>query len=181
MIMSVLNRSFLQRRTARLISEQKSSRKTVGYEEAKKIGVLFTQSDRKKYMAVRNLIKSFKNDGKEVEVLCFLNKGGENFDFLYDYITSDDVGLWGKMQSSAALKFSKLNFDYLFYLDLKGNLYLDNVMAMTKASCRIGFYKKKSDGLLDLMIHINGNTAIEEAIEQVLYYTKKLGIDGDKV
>ena len=179
--MSVINKSFLQRRTARLLSEQESSRKTVSYDKAKKIGVLFTQSDRNKYLAVRNLIKSFKNDGKEVEVLCFLNKGGENYDFLYDYITSNDVGLWGKMQSSSALKFSKLDFDYLFYLDLKGNLYLENVMAMTKASCRIGFYKKKNDSLLDLMININGKTAIEDAIEQVLYYTKKLGSDGDKV
>ena len=179
--MSVLNKTFLQRRTARLLSQQQSTGKMVRFQEAKKIGILFSQKDRKKYTAIKNLIKEFKIDGKEVEVLCYLEKGGENFDFLFDYITSNDVGLWGKMQSAAALKFSNMTFDYLFYLDLKANLYLENVLAMTKASCRIGFFKKKNDGLLDLMININGKPTIEEAIEQVLYYTKKLGADGDKV
>jgi hypothetical protein len=179
--MSVINRSFLQRRTERLLSENPSIGNTVGYAGAKKIGILFTQSDRNKYMAIRNLIKQLKNDNKQVEVLCFLEKGGENFDFLYDYITSSDVGLLGRMQSPSATKFSQTTFDYLFYLDLKENVYLENVLAMTKASCRIGFYNKNKDGLLDLMINTNSDSDIEEAVQMILYYTKKLGSDGNKI
>ena len=100
----------------RLIAENQSVGAAVSYADAKSIGILFTQSDRTKYMAVRSLIKQFKNDGKQVEVLCYLEKGGENYDFLYDYITSSDVGMWGKMQSQAALKFSKLTFDSEFII-----------------------------------------------------------------
>ena len=115
---------------------------------------------------------------KKVEVLCFLEKGGGNYDFRYDYITSSDVGFWGKMQSQAAQKFSEHQFDYLFYLDLKKNLYLENVLAMSQAGCRIGFYKKNNDNLLDLMIQVNGKSSIDTAIDQIMYYTRKLGNNG---
>jgi len=173
--MTVINRSLLQKRTARLISENQSARRTVSYAKVNTIGILFTQQSREKYQAVRDLVKQLKSDGKQVEVLCYLEKGGENYDFRYDYITSSDVGLWGKMQSTSALNFAQKNFDYLFYLDLDENLYLENVLAMSKANCRIGFFKRNNDSLLDLMLTVNGKTSINEAIDQVLFYTRKLG------
>ncbi len=176
--MAVIYKNLLQKRTERLQSENQSSRNTVSYVDAQTIGVLFTQSTRENYQAIRDLVKQFKNDGKQVEVLCYLEKGGENYDFLYDYITSNDVGLWGKMQSSSALKFARHTFDYLFYLDLKENMYLENVLAMSKASCRIGFYKRNNDDLLDLMLNVNGRLSIEAAMDQILFYTRKLGGDG---
>jgi len=177
--MAVINKSLLQKRTERLLSENKSTRNTVNYANAQTIGILFTQSTRNKYHAIRSLIKQFKNDGKQVEVLCYLKKGGENYDFLYDYITSNDIGLLGKMQSSSAIKFAQQIFDYLFYLDLKENMYLENVLAMSKAGCRIGFYKRNNDDLLDLMINVNGMSPIGEAIDQILFYTRKLGSHGN--
>jgi len=173
--MAVLHKSLLKRRTAKLLAENKSSGRAVDYQTARTIGILFTQTDRKKYQAIRNLVKQFNSDEKKVEVLCYLEKGGENYDFRYDYITSDDVGLWGKMESSSATKFSEHRFDYLFYLDLKKNLYLENVLARSKAGCRIGFFNNNNDNLLDLMIQVNGNTPMEAAIDQIMYYTRKLG------
>ncbi|GJM29246.1 MAG: hypothetical protein DHS20C17_18810 [Cyclobacteriaceae bacterium] len=176
--MAVFNKSLLRRNTAKLLTENQSSGNTVDYPNARAIGILFTQTDRIKYQAIRNLVRQFKSDEKNVEVLCFLEKGGENYDFRYDYITSSDVGFWGNMQSSSALKFAGHRFDYLFYLDLKKNLYLENVMAMSNASCRIGFYKKQNDNLLDLMIQVKGGASIENAIDQIMYYTRKLGTNG---
>ena len=162
-----------------MLTENKSSGNTVCYAEAKSIGILFTQSDRKKYDAIKDLVKRFKNDDKRVAVLCYLEKGGENYDFRYDYITSHDVGLWGRMQSPSALKFAEIGFDYLYYLDLKSNIYLENVMAMCKSRCRIGFYHKENNKLLDLMIQVNSTATIESAIDQILFYTMKLGSNGN--
>jgi hypothetical protein len=177
--MALLNKSLLQKRTARLLTENKSSGNTVSYADARSIGILFTQSDRKKYQAIRDLVKRFKNDDKHVEVLCYLEKGGENYDFRYDYITSKDVGLWGKMQSPSALKFAEIGFDYLYYLDLNSNIYLENIMAMCKSCCRIGFYNKENNGLLDLMIQVSNTSTMESAIDQILFYTMKLGSNGN--
>ena len=177
--MALINRSFLRKRTERLLRENKSSGNTLSYQNAKAIGILFTQTDRNKYEAIKNLVKRFKNDEKQVEVLCYLEKGGENYDFRYDYITSKDVGMWGKMQAPSALKFAENRFDYLYYLDLKRNIYLENVLAMCKASCRIGFYQKSNDGMLDLMVQVKGKSSYEAAIEQILFYTMKLGINGN--
>ena len=72
--MAVINKRLLQKRTERLLSEHKSTRNTVSYANAQTIGILFTQSTRNKYHAIRSLIKQFKNDGKQVEVLCYLKK-----------------------------------------------------------------------------------------------------------
>jgi hypothetical protein len=49
---------------------------------------------------------------------------------------------------------------------------------MSKASCRIGFYQKNKDDLLDLMLNVNGQPSMGEAIDQILFYSKKLGSDG---
>jgi len=174
----LINKSLLQKRTERLLTENQSTGNTLCYADAKIIGILFTQSDRSKYQAIRDLAKQFKNDNKQVEVLCFLEKGGENFDFRYDYITRKDVGLWGKMQSPSALKFAEISFDYLYYLDLESNIYLQNVMAMCKSGCRIGFYNQENNGLLDLMIQVNGKSTMKTAIDQILFYTMKLGGNG---
>jgi len=58
-------------------------------------------------------------------------------------------------------------------------MYLENVLAMSKAGCRIGFYKRDNDDLLDLMINVNGMSPIGEAIDQILFYTRKLGSHGN--
>lgn len=174
----MINKTLLQKRTERLLTENQSSGNTLSYKDASNIGILFTQTTREKYHAIRNMAKQFKNDGKRVEVLCYLEKGGENYDFLYDYITSKDIGMWGKMQSTAANKFAEIGFDYLYYLDFDQNIYLENVLAMCKASCRIGFYRKNNPGLLDLMVQVNSKSSFETAIEQILFYTMKLGSNG---
>ena len=177
--MALINKSLLQKRTERLLTRYQSTGNTLCYADAKTIGILFTQSDRVKYQAIWNLAKQFKKDNKQVEVLCFLEKGGENYDFRYDYITSKDVGMWGKIQAPSALKFAEISFDYLYYLDLKSNIYLQNVMAMCKSRCRIGFYNKENNGLLDLMIQVNGKSTMKSAIDQILFYTMKLGSNGN--
>ena len=177
--MTVLNKNILISRTQKIAAQNQSDRCTIGYQKANRIGILFSQTDRSKFEAVRFLDKNLKKDGKKVDVLCFLEKNGENYDFLYNYITSKDVSMWGKMHSGAALTFAQQPFDYLFYLDIKGNIYLQNILAMSKAKCRIGFYEKSNDDLLELMLSIQqNNPQIKEGIEQIFFYTKKLGSNG---
>ena len=97
------------------------------------------------------------------------------------FTTISPVRMWecgGKMQSPAANKFAEIKFDYLFYLDLDKNIYLENVLAMCTASCRIGFYRKNNHGLLDLMVQVNGKSNYETAIDQIMFYTMKLGSNG---
>lgn len=179
--MTVINRKLLEQRTIKLAVENETVRETVGYEQAERVGILFSQSDRPKYEAVRRLAKQLKKDGKKVDVLCYLGKGGENFDFLYNYITRKDVSLWGKMHSGAAITFAQQPFDYLFYLDIKSNIYLQNILAMSKAKCRIGVHLKEPevDKFLELMLSIKDNQVYSEIVDQIFYYTKKLGCNGN--
>ncbi len=176
--MTVLNKKLLVQRTEKLAGKNRAVRETVGYQEATKVGILFSQTDRRKFQAIRNLAKQLKKDGKKVDVLCYLGKDGENFDFLYDYITSKDVSILGKIDSHDAISFAEEHFDYLLYLDVEQNIYLQNILAMSKAKCRIGLFEVNRKELLELMINLNGEPAIEEVIDQIFYYTKKLGRNG---
>lgn len=176
--MTVLNKKLLEQRTEKLAQANEAIRETVGYFKAQNVGILFSQIDRPKYEAVRNLAKQLKKDGKTVDVLCYLSKNGENYDFLYNYITSKDVSMLGKMHSGAAITFAQQPFDYLFYLDLKGNIYLENILAMSQAKCRIGVYEKNKDKLFELMLNVTGKPMINEVIDQIFYYAKKLGCNG---
>ncbi|MDH3711308.1 MAG: hypothetical protein OER04_15540 [Cyclobacteriaceae bacterium] len=179
--MTVINRKLLEQRTIKLAVENNTVRETVDYKQAKRIGILFSQLDRPKYEAVRNLAKQLKKDGKNVDVLCYLGKNGENFDFLYNYITSKDVSILGKMHSGAAITFAQQPFDYLFYLDVKRNIYLQNILAMSKAKCRIGVHVKdpEVDKFLELMLSFKENQVYSEVVDQIFYYTKKLGCNGN--
>ena len=176
--MTVLNKNILIQRTQKLAAQNSGDRCTVGYDQAERVGILFSQTDRNKFQAVRSLDKNLKKDGKKVEVLCYLEKDGENFDFLYNYITSKDVSMWGKMHSGAAITFAQQPFDYLFYLDLQVNIYLQNILAMSKAKCRIGFFEKSNNDLLELMLSMQNNPQMQESIDQIFFYTKKLGSNG---
>jgi len=173
--MSAVAEKLLRLRTNKLLKANRSKRETVSYEEVKEIGILFTIVDRDKHNAIKKLAKQFKEDGKKVEVLGFLGKGKENYDFLYNYISSADISALGKMTSGSAITFAQRNFDYLFYVDLHPNIYLENILAMSKAKCRVGIYEKNKNDFFDFMLNISREKKISALIDQMYFYTKKLG------
>ncbi|MGI9541870.1 MAG: DUF6913 domain-containing protein [Cyclobacteriaceae bacterium] len=173
--MSAVAEKLLKLRTSKLLKSNRSKRETVNYDAVNEIGILFTIVDREKHNAIKQLAKQFKADGKQVEVLCFLGKGKENYDFLYNYISSTDISALGKMNSGSAITFAKKNFDYLFYVDLHSNIYLENILAMSNAKCRVGIFEEKKDAFFELMLNINRDKKISQLVDQMYYYTKKLG------
>jgi len=136
------------------------------------MGIVFTVEDRSKHDRVKEFIKKLETEGKSVKVLAFLPEKKENFEFLFDYFTSKDISFWGNLTSHDALTFSNLPLDFLYCLDEEPNAMVLNLLARSKAKCRIGKYKGGNEIFFELMIE--GKNDVKSLIEAELRYTREL-------
>lgn len=168
----MFKRSFLKMRIKSQLKKNKTARVSTPFHTSKSIGILFTVEDRKKHDDIKNMIKKLETEGKQVKVLCFLPKKKENYEFLFNYFTSDNLNFWGKIESSDVEKFMTENFDFLFNPDTKPNKLIQYILAASKAKCRVGKASENELQLFELMIQPNGNAP--SLIEDMYKYTHQL-------
>ena len=164
--------SFLKMRTTSALKSNGSKRASTPYKHAENFGIIFSVEDKSKHDLIKDLIKRLETDGKKVKVLEFLPKKKENYEFLFDYFTIDDLSFWGNITSEDAVKFSNTPFDYLFYIDSQSNPLVLNLLARSKAHCRVGRFEESESPYFELMIEDNGNT--KSLIDNVYKYTRQL-------
>lgn len=164
--------SFLKMRTNAALRKNGSARASTPYKQAHSVGIIFSVEDRQKHDYIKDLIKRFELDGKSVQVLEFLPKKKENYEFLFDFFTIEDLSFWGNITSERAVKFSNTAFDYLFYIDSQSNPLVLNLLARSKAHCRVGRYNENESPYFEMMIEENGNT--KSLIDNIYKYTRQL-------
>jgi hypothetical protein len=164
--------SFLKMRTSSALRKANAQRASTAYKHAQNIGIIFSVEDKQKHDNIKDLVKKLEVDGKKVTVLEFLPKKKENYEFLFDFFTLDDLSFWGNITSEKAVKFSNTPFDYLFYIDSQLNPLVLNLLARSKAHCRIGKYSESESPYFEMMIEDNGNT--KSLIDNVYKYTRQL-------
>jgi hypothetical protein len=148
--------SLLKRRTRIALRKNKTERGSVSYAKVKSVGIVYTVEDRKKHDDIKDLARRLEQDGKKVQVITFLPKKKENFEFLHDFFTLNDYSFWGKLRSAAATRFADTSFDILFCIDTEPNPMVANLLALSKARCRIGKFREEDQPLFELMIGQNG-------------------------
>lgn len=163
---------FLKLRTASALKNNKNLRASVPYTQAKQIGIIFSVEDKQKHDDIKELIKNLEQDGKKVQVLEFLPRKKENYEFLFDFFTIQDLSFWGNINSTPAEKFSEIPFDYLFYIDRESNPLILNLLARSKARCRVGKFAENESPYYEMMIEQNGT--IRGLIDSMYKYTKQL-------
>jgi hypothetical protein len=164
--------SFLKMRTSSALRKSSIKRASTSYKHAENIGIIFSVEDRQKHDYIKDLIKKLEQDGKRVQVLEFLPKKKENYEFLFDFFTVEELSFWGNITSEKAVRFSNTAFDYLFYIDSQSNPLVLNLLARSKAHCRIGKFSEADSPYFELMIEDNGNT--KSLIDNVYKYTRQL-------
>ncbi|GAA0894071.1 hypothetical protein GCM10009122_37510 [Fulvivirga kasyanovii] len=170
----MLSKKILSYKTKALVKKSKVARNSVSYEQAKSIGIVFTIDDLAKHETIKQLVRRLEKDGKKVQALAFLPKGKENFEFLFDFFTDKDVTMWGNFTADQVHSFVEKPFDYLFYLDQKSNPLITNILAMSKAKCRIGKFNEVNNQLCELMIQTQNGSSIQHLAEEMYKYTKIL-------
>ena len=89
--MSVLGKNLVPLQTQFLIKKDRKlhRRGPVNYKEAAWIGILYSVEDRAKHDAVTDFVERLKDEDKKVEVMTFLGKNRDNYDFKYFRINSE--------------------------------------------------------------------------------------------
>jgi hypothetical protein len=159
-------------RTNSQLKKNKAVRANIPYKQAASIGILFSVEDRMKHDAIKELIHKFEHDGKKVQVMSFLPSKKENYEFMFDFFTVKDVSFFGQISSSHAVTFSETPFDYLFCLDETPNPMILNLLARSKAKCRVGKYHEISTPYFEFMIDNVGH--IKGLMDGMYKYTTQL-------
>lgn len=162
----------LRYRTRSIAASNATLRKSLPYKQAILIGIIFTVEDRQKHDDVKEFVKKLEHDGKQVRVMSFLPKQKDNYEFLFDFFTEKDVSFWGNITSESATRFSESPFDFLFYLDGEPNPHLLNILARSKAKCRVGKFSEQTLPYLELMIEAKEGT--RSLIDGLYRYASRL-------
>ena len=150
--------NFLNYSTKSLLRKNKSLRSSLPYKQVIQIGIVFTVEDKSKHEMIKDLIKKLEHDGKKVEVVCCLPRDKQNYEFLFDFFTDKDFSFWGSLTAHSALKFSEAPYDYLFYLDTEPNSLILNLLARSKAKCRMGPNWSEGSKYLEFMLENRNGT-----------------------
>lgn len=167
-----MKQTFLRWRTESALKKNKSLRTSTPYKKSNSIGIIFSVEDRQKHDEIKELVRKLEQDGKQVKVLEFLPKRKENYEFLFDFFTIQDLSFWGKIDNTQAVGFAESPFDYLFYVDNEHNPLVLNILAQSKAHCRVGKHQEGNEVYFEFMIENNGT--ITGLIDNMYKYTKQL-------
>lgn len=111
-----MKQTFLKWRTQSALRKNKSLRTSTAYKKSNAIGIVFSVEDKQKHDDIKEFIKHLEQDGKQVKVMEFLPKKKDNYEFLFDFFTIEDLNFWGKINNPKVTGFSQTPFDYLFIL-----------------------------------------------------------------
>ena len=170
--MTGMKLNFLKRRTNMLLRNNNTPRTNVPYKKAQQIGIIFSVEDKMKHDNVKELIKKFEQDGKQVTVIEFLPENKDNYEFRFDFFTEKDLSFWGNITSTGALKFADTPFDFLYYLDTTPNVMILHLLALSKAKCRVGRSWDEGTSYFEFMVESVEN--IKVLIETMYKYTALL-------
>lgn len=166
------NHGLLKMRTDAILRSQRGQRGSVSYEVARQFGVLFSVEDKAKHEVIKEFIRKFEHDGKQVKVMEYLPPDKQNFEFKFDFFTENDISLLGKITAPGALKFADTPFDYLFYLDTEPNPLLLHLVARSKARCRVGRQWESGPSYFEFMVQ--SSPSVKELADSMHRYIVQL-------
>ncbi|MFY0652742.1 MAG: hypothetical protein JXQ96_11940 [Cyclobacteriaceae bacterium] len=169
----MLRKYFLSHKTSSSLRSSKGKRGSNSFSDSLSIGILFTYSDQHNFELVGEMMEKLEFEGKKVDSLTYIVKMGENDDFNFPYFNVKDLNFWGNWTKDEVNKFLETPFDYLLNLDLNTNNITQNILARSKAKCRVGRFEDGKNDYFEMMIdHKEGHYA--QFIDQVYHYIKNV-------
>lgn len=109
---------------------------------AHKVGILFQADAPDHRAAIHAYAERLKTEGKDVQLLGYLNKRNRKLNYLFPYISRKDVTWFGKPKGGTIGYFIKYPFDILINFAPKELMPFEYISALSRAGCRIGFNEK---------------------------------------
>ena len=165
---------FIERNTKRAIKKSTVSRDNISFRKAQSIGIIYSWEGKRKAEIINEFAKEMEMSGKKVQILCYSRVDLKIVPVEIDFFSEKDFDNFGKLKSEKLKNFKNLRFDFLYHLDTLPNVYIDNIMALSNARCRVSRADYTRKHLYDFMIQIRGNVGIEKLCHEILHYTKAL-------
>lgn len=116
--------------------------KVLSVKSAQKVGLLFQADELSQRDSIQSYADRLKKDGKDVQMLGFLNQRNPQVNYLFPYITKKDVTWFGKPKGGTTGYFIKYPFDILINFAPKELIPFEYISALSRSRCRIGFNEK---------------------------------------
>lgn len=151
-------------------------KKVVGFDAARKIGILYDCSQEKHYREVVRLVKDLERQGKTVHALGFVRQkkmpeytiAQLNLSFCH----RSDFSWRLKLKSPQLQNFIRSGFDLLMDLSPPDLILMKYVMGLSDAAYKAGPYHQEYLKVYDLMISEKPDSGLKELIEHMLHYLK---------
>lgn len=151
---------------------KKSIPPIIPFDEAKKLGIIYTWDGQKKEKEVEDFIQLIIED-KTVDVLCY-NPTKEVIDTQHSTVSLNDLTALGKLNSEIAREFTNKSFDFIFHFDFELNDIIRSILVQTNARCRVGHHSADDSAYYELMIGINKSVGMSNFGEQMIKYVKAI-------
>lgn len=150
-------------------------RKTINYNDARSVGVLFSSSNEDNHKAITYFVKLLQKDNKKVNVLAYFDEKHTNpYDFRFDFFTKKDVDYLGRINCLQVNEFMEKKFDYLYCINPQPFPLFDYILQRSQAHCRVGKYHSETTDCFELMVDTRESNDTVDLILQMLHYTKSL-------
>jgi hypothetical protein len=151
--------------------KKRPSNPSVSLEESNLIGIVLDDAS-KNDLAIKRFIDELKLKFK-VEIISYtadkkIQKG------LKDTFSKKDFNWVGKISNKSISNFIKTPFDFLISLNTSTILYVENILALSKAKCRVGVSSEENYQFLDFMILSHSQNTWETTIENIKHYTENI-------
>ena len=169
----MLSTYFLSLRTSSFLKSKSVIRGTNGFADSLSIGILFTYSDNHNFGLVKGIIQRLESEGKKVDSISYIEKMEEADIHKFSFFNLTDKDFWGNWNKPMVKNFMEIPFDYLLNLDLNTNIATQNILAGSKAKCRVGRYEEGKSDYFEMMIDHKEND-YEKYLDQVYHYIKNV-------
>ncbi len=162
----------LSYKTKRFLKQNHDIRTSVPYDKARHIGIIFSNDTPDKSKSAEQLKALLQADGKQIKILAY-DRNVQVQHLPFESFSNKDLGFWGNFNKQSIDKFSNTTFDFLFCLDKIPGKIIKNLLAKSKAKCRVGICDdfEAYQNTFELIVQTANDTNV---IDSVYSYTKKI-------
>ena len=152
---------------------------TVGFDEAKKIGILYDATVESDYEVVKEYVKRIRAEyKKDILAMGFVEKKklphSQFAQYGFDFFCLKDLDFRMIPNDPIVNNFINERFDILINLNAEKCFPLQYIAALSKARFRVGRYDRRTVHCYDMMINLKGDPGIKTMIEEIEIFLKKL-------
>jgi len=152
--------------------------RSLAFDDARRIGVLFTGEDEATLKDVSDFCQKLRHKGKTVRVMGFVPrpKVAETLSMASDleFFSQDDLNWYFRPESRHVVSFIEEPFDILIDLRLQRRMPVPYMVALSQARFKVGCHGEENDGLHDLTIRAEEGMSLADFGAQVLRYLEMI-------